>query len=72
MYTKADEFLALIIILIISYTFFKNSSVFCIQEVSQWLSSAPLNTYFRVNTLKITPQEVISTIGEELSKVMYM
>lgn len=39
------------------------------QEVSQWLSSAPLNTYFRVNTLKITPQEVITTINEELSKV---
>jgi len=41
-----------------------------VQEVSQWLRSAPLKSYFRVNTLKITPQEVIASINEQLSKVM--
>lgn len=42
------------------------------QDVSQWLSSAPLNTYYRVNTLKITPRDAIATINEQLSKVIYL
>ncbi|XP_026812320.1 putative methyltransferase NSUN6 isoform X1 [Rhopalosiphum maidis] len=37
-----------------------------VEEVSQWLTSAPLNSYFRVNTLKITPLEVMTSINEQI------
>ncbi|KAL5234025.1 hypothetical protein ACI65C_001435 [Semiaphis heraclei] len=40
-----------------------------VSEVSQWLTSAPLNTYFRVNTLKITPLEVMESINEQISNL---
>jgi len=47
---------------------YKHRSI-SVEEVSQWLRSAPLKSYFRVNTLKITPQEVIASINEQLSKL---
>ncbi|XP_008186878.1 putative methyltransferase NSUN6 isoform X3 [Acyrthosiphon pisum] len=40
-----------------------------VEEVSQWLTSAPLNSYFRVNTLKITPLEVMTSINEQISNL---
>ncbi|XP_015379373.1 PREDICTED: putative methyltransferase NSUN6 isoform X2 [Diuraphis noxia] len=41
-----------------------------VEEVSQWLTSAPLNSYFRVNTLKITPLEVMASLNEQISNLI--